>query len=242
LQSITIDLGNTFAKLARFEGNELVSFEKGIKIEEIASKIEDKTIRLGISSVTQPLEVLEELFKNFKRKLIINPQTPLPIGKHYDTPHTLGNDRLAAAVGASALFPNQNVVIVDMGTAIKYDYVSAEGFFEGGIISPGMRIRFEALHTFTKRLPLVEATQIPPLVGKSTVGCIESGVVNGIIHEAVGIINSYAQKATCQVILCGGDAGFFEMSLKNANFVPPITRVDALVMIGLHRILSFNLA
>lgn len=239
-KSYTVDLGNTFAKMAVFENNRLVYSEKRIKVEELVQKIPDLSASIAISSVTQPQEALEELFRDFANRLILNSDTKLPIGKHYDTPQTLGNDRLAAAIGANSMFPATNCLIVDMGTAIKYDYVSLEGFFEGGVISPGMRIRFEALHTFTKKLPLVEATKIPPLVGKSTVGCIESGVVNGIIHEASGMIKAYAQMGPCQVILCGGDAVFFEMSLKNANFEVPITRIDDLVMIGLHQIIVFN--
>ncbi|MFN3489476.1 MAG: type III pantothenate kinase, partial [Emticicia sp.] len=185
----------------------------------------------------------------------LNPETPVPIKKHYETPQTLGADRLAGAVGANFLFPNQNVLIIDMGTAIKYDYVSGIGAFEGGIISLGMRIRFEALHTFTKRLPLVEAEGIPDLIGKNTKACIQSGVINAIIAEANGIIENYLKLGNCQVILCGGDASFFESQIKKPTFavdlsndsnqIAPnaifsIQNIPNLTLIGLNRILQYN--
>ncbi len=179
---------------------------------------------------------MEDIFKNYNfPKIYLNPETLLPINKNYETPETLGSDRIAGAVGANFLFPNQNCLIIDMGTAIKYDYVSADGTFQGGIISPGKRIRFEALHTFTKRLPLVEATEIPDLIGKSTITCIQSGVVNGIIAEVNGMIENYKNLGDCQVILCGGDAPFFESRIKKPTFAN-----SNLVLIGLNRILQYN--
>jgi type III pantothenate kinase len=174
---------------------------------------------------------------------------------HYDTPQTLGTDRLAGAVGANFLFPNQNVLIIDMGTAIKYDYVSSIGAFEGGLISLGMQIRFKALHSFTKRLPFVEAEGIPDLIGKNTKACIQSGVINAIIAEANGMIENYLKLGNCQVILCGGDASFFESQIKKptfafnltseANEVAPkavfsVQNIPNLTLIGLNRILQYN--
>ena len=233
---IAIDIGNTFAKIAFFEGNTLLRFEKGVKIENLAQLIDSTKYPLVISSVTKTTQELEQIFEAFEQKLLLDPTTALPIQNNYDTPHTLGADRLAAAVGAHFLFPKQHCLIIDMGTAIKYDYVSKAGVFEGGIISPGMKIRFQALHTFTKRLPLLEAEGIPPLIGKSTKGCIQSGVVNGIIQEANGLMAEYKKKRPCKVILSGGDATFFEMSLKKPTFVIP-----EIVLIGLNQILSHHL-
>jgi type III pantothenate kinase len=236
MRNLAIDLGNTRAKIAFFEENTLVETKKGILIEELAELIKNHQGGLIVSSVTKTAEELALLFGNFKDALILSSNTPLPIQKNYDTPQTLGSDRLAAAVGANFLFPSENCLIIDMGTAIKYDYVSKAGVFEGGVISPGLRIRFEALHTFTKRLPLIEAEGIPDLIGKSTKTCIQSGVVNGIIHEANGFIAEYQQLGDCKVILSGGDANFFEMSLKKPTFV-----VSDIVLIGLNQILRQHL-
>lgn len=232
-----IDIGNTFAKIGFFKENQLTESKRGLPIDQLKKKIFESDIQsIIISSVTRSQEDLETLFADYsKSKIFLNPNTPIPIKKDYETPQTLGADRLAGAVGANFLFPNQNCLIIDMGTAIKYDYVSKEGIFKGGIISPGLKIRFKALHTFTKRLPLVEAEGIPELIGKSTKTCIQSGVINGIIAEINGIIERYEQLGDCQVILCGGDAQFFENQIKKTNFAVP-----NLVLIGLNQILAFN--
>lgn len=232
-----IDLGNTYAKIGFFAGNELLEVQKGLSINELEEAISLKNVKnLIISSVTRSQIELEDIFKNYNfYKIFLNATTPLPIKKDYETPQTLGSDRIAGAVGANFLYPTQNVLIIDMGTAIKYDYVSADATFQGGIISPGKRIRFEALHTFTKRLPLVEAKEIPDLIGKSTISCIQSGVINGIIAEVNGMIENYKKLGNIQVILCGGDAPFFESQIKKPTFA-----LSNLVLIGLNRILQYN--
>lgn len=264
-----VDIGNTFAKVGLFEGNELREVSTGLEIEALDDFLSLKKVKKAlISSVTKNQEELEAIFEAVKfDKLILTPFTALPIEKDYETPQTLGSDRLAAAVGANYLYPDSNCLIIDMGTAIKYDYVSTDandvstdgkkprGVFRGGIISPGMRIRFEALHTFTKRLPLVSAGEIPPLIGKNTTACIQSGVVNGIIAEVNGMIENYSKLGKCQVILCGGDASFFESQIKKPNFAGSfeigtkentpiddikIELIPNLVLIGLNRILIYN--
>ncbi|MFY7913010.1 MAG: type III pantothenate kinase [Emticicia sp.] len=252
-----IDIGNTFAKIGFFNENQLLEVHRGLELPKIEELIQLNNVKnIIISSVTKSQTELEDIFKGFSiYKLFLSPDTPIPIKKHYETPQTLGSDRLAGAVGANFLFPNQNVLIIDMGTAIKYDYVSSIGAFEGGIISLGMRIRFEALHTFTKRLPLVEAEGIPDLIGKNTKACIQSGVINAIIAEANGMIENYAKLGSCQVILCGGDASFFESQIKKPTFAHnlsidsnqvatsttfSIQNIPNLTLIGLNRILQYN--
>ncbi len=253
----TIDIGNTYAKVGFFIQDNLVEIHKGLSISDLKEIISSKVIEnLIISSVTKSQIELEEIFsESLINRIFLNPDTPIPIKKNYETPQTLGADRLAGAVAANFLFPEQNVLIIDMGTAIKYDYVSTAGAFEGGIISLGMRIRFEALHTFTKRLPLVSATTIPDLIGKNTQTCIQSGVVNGIIAEINGMIENYRKLGQCQVILCGGDAPFFESQIKKPTFadelanktsktaqnaVFSIESIPNLILIGLNRILQYN--
>ncbi len=252
-----IDIGNTYAKVGFFLQNDLIEIHKGLSINDLKEIISLQNIEnLIISSVTKSQIELEEIFFDSAiNKIFLNPDTPIPIRKNYETPQTLGADRLAGAVAANFLFPEQNVLIIDMGTAIKYDYVSAAGAFEGGIISPGMRIRFEALHTFTKRLPLVSAAEIPNLIGKNTQACIQSGVVNGIIAEVNGMIENYQKLGQCQVILCGGDAPFFESQIKKPTFAVDLAKeanksaqnaafsiesIPNLTLIGLNRILQYN--
>jgi len=252
-----IDIGNTYAKIGFFEENQLLEVHRSLEFSKIEELILLNNVKsIIISSVTKSHSELEAIFNKIAiNKLFLSPETPVPIKKHYETPQTLGADRLAGAVGANYMFPNQNVLIIDMGTAIKYDYVSKVGAFEGGLISLGMRIRFEALHTFTKRLPLVEAEGIPDLIGKNTKACIQSGVINAIVAEANGMIENYLKLGICQVILCGGDASFFESQIKKPTFTVNLTsetnqvvpnaifsiqNIPNLTLIGLNRILQYN--
>jgi type III pantothenate kinase len=252
-----IDIGNTSAKIGFFAENNLVEIQKGVSINDLKELILLKNVKnLIVSSVTKSQNELEDFFEPLPiNKLFLHPSTEIPIKKNYETPQTLGADRIAGAVGANFLFPNQNILIIDMGTAIKYDYVSANNSFEGGIISPGMRIRFEALHTFTKRLPLVEANGIPDLIGKNTTTCIQSGVINGIIAELNGMVENYKKLGKFRVILCGGDAPFFESQIKKPTFAVQFTyeanqiaenaifsieHIPNLTLIGLNRILQYN--
>lgn len=231
-----IDFGNTYSKVGFFVENELIEFHHGLKIQELRALLTQRAPKnLIIASVTKNLAELERLFVKFSQKIILGPDTSLPIINNYATPQTLGYDRLAAAAGANLRFPDSPVLIIDMGTAIKYDFITAAGAFKGGIISPGMQMRFKALHTFTKKLPLLEPDGIPPLVGDSTAACIRSGVINGIIAEVNGIIERYNQYPDLRVVLCGGDAAFFESQIKYPKFA-----ASNLVLEGLNRILLHN--
>ena len=160
----------------------------------------------------------------------------MPIGNAYLTPETLGRDRLAAAVGATVLYPGENVLIVDFGTAVTIDLVTADATFRGGCISPGMKTRFRALHDYTAKLPLCAATESEELAGLNTRQAIELGVMNGITFE----IEGYAARMRSRiedlcVIFTGGDANFFVKRIKNTIFAN-----CNLVFCGLNRILEYN--
>ena len=162
--------------------------------------------------------------------------TPVPIGNAYLTPETLGRDRLAAAVGVSALYPARNVLIVDMGTAITIDLVSADGTFQGGVISPGIDMRLRALHEYTACLPLCEPTMEDRLIGRTTKEAITSGVMNSIRFEIEGYMERlYHDFEDLCVIFTGGDAKFFDKRIKNTIFAKCNP-----VFVGLNRILEYN--
>lgn len=233
---LVIDIGNTAAKVGFYENTKLVEVRRADGLEELISGIfEFRDLPCIISSVAhQELEIVS-LFADFTNKIVLNAETPLPIKNNYGSPQSLGYDRLAAAVGANARYPDQNCLVVDIGTAIKYDLVSAENAFIGGVISPGREMRFKALHTFTKKLPLLNATDIPALIGDSTKTCIESGVLNGVVAEINGMIEKYIESYNPVVLLCGGDAQYFETQIKYPTFAAP-----NLVLEGLNRILLYN--
>lgn len=237
--NVAIDSGNTYAKVGWFEDDQLIRFQKRLLWDDMIREVRNSNPqKIVFSSVSYGLETLTKDLDLEVPILNLFSDTPLPIGKQYKTPETLGADRLAAAAGAHWLYPNQDLLVIDMGTCITYDFVTKEGNFEGGLISPGVKMRFAALHSFTKRLPHLEPIMTPVFTGKSTKECIESGVMNGVLAEIEGIIERYRHiSSTLCVVLCGGDVPFFESSLKQ-----PIFAVPELVLIGLNRILTYNVA
>jgi len=235
-----VDLGNTFAKIGWFAHNKLIEVQQKILFENLKTvltqNLPTNVIFSSTSHDTQPFA--QTLLQLGVRSFELSPQLPVPIQKDYETPQTLGPDRLAAAVGATVLFPNENCLVIDMGTCITYDWISADAVFGGGIISPGLRMRFQAMHSFTKKLPLVEPQGFPPLVGKNTQQALQSGAINGLLAEIEGIMARYSTDfGPCRVLLCGGDGPFFENKLKKRTFATP-----NLVLIGLNRILQYNVS
>ena len=240
--NLAIDIGNTLAKLAVIDDGQMVDFQKTEKIdctfiERLLEENPEIDAAIIVSTGESGSEWQQMLEKRMKRFVRFNAETPIPIENGYETPQTLGLDRLAAAVAANALYPNSNVVIVDFGTAITVDFVSAEGKFLGGNISPGAATRFKALHHFTKRLPLCELDEDSVrLLGNSTLTAIESGVVNGIVYEIEGYIRDLQQRYNnLRIIFTGGESDFFAKRLKNTIFA-----TYDLVAYGLNRILEYN--
>jgi type III pantothenate kinase len=236
MTNASIDFGNSRIKIGLFQNQELIDVFRVGTVSETAQLLMAKSVQNAIvSSVSVAnTEISREL--NFLQSLLfLDYNTPLPIKNNYETPTTLGYDRIAAGVGANLRYPSQNCLVIDIGTAIKYDLVSAENAFEGGIISPGRRMRFNALHTFTKKLPLLDTVEIPELIGHSTESCMKSGVMNGITAEINGIIDEYLKKLKLTVLICGGDAPYFETKIKYPTFAAP-----NLVLEGLNRILQYN--
>ncbi|WP_044173140.1 type III pantothenate kinase [Flectobacillus major] len=236
--NLVIDLGNTFAKVGVFENNQLIDIQWNLEYDALLAYTQKiMPERIIVSSVSYSEETLQKTFRHITDEVyLLQYTTPVPLVKLYDTPETLGADRVAAAIGATVVYPNQNCLVIDLGTCITYDLVDADCQFHGGIISPGMRMRFKAMNTFTQRLPLIEPDEAPALIGKSTKTAMQSGVINGLAAEINGLIEQYKNVLTkINVILCGGDATFFANRIKYPNFVVP-----ELVLIGLNRILEHN--
>jgi type III pantothenate kinase len=165
------------------------------------------------------------------------PETPVPIKNNYHSPLTLGADRLAAAVAAHDLYADKDVLVIDAGTAITYEFITKDGTYQGGGISAGVSLRLKSLNAFTSRLPLVEAHFPEFLIGRNSEESILSGVMNGIRAEMDGIIQEYKQLYPELIILfTGGDMFYFEKKLKNDIFATP-----NLVLTGLNLILEYNL-
>jgi type III pantothenate kinase len=162
-------------------------------------------------------------------------ETPVPIKNNYESQETLGLDRLAIAIGANALFPGEDILVIDAGTAITFELI-IQNCYEGGSISPGLSMRFKALHQFTGRLPLVNQVGHCQIPAKDTESAIRTGVVMGMKGEIESYQNQFAHKyPNIKTLLSGGDAIFFAGMLKSSIFVNM-----NLTLIGLNRILEYN--
>lgn len=242
--NLIIDIGNTQNKYAVFDNNKVIE-AWNVHIMGISEwKLKLKTfteVKHSILSSVYEGNFLTIIRKSLTKKLgliELSHTTPVPINNKYQTPETLGNDRLANAVGATIIFPKKNVLIIDMGTCIKYDFIDKKKNYHGGAISPGLQMRFKALKQFTYKLPLIESSKKFSLTGNSTEQSILSGVQNGIIFEINGMIAEYEKKNNeLKVILTGGDAPFFANHLKSSIFAAP-----NLTLQGLNEILNYNVS
>lgn len=241
MKNIIFDIGNTCAKYAVFvEGN----LSKYSVIECFSERwcvdvvVENGPVDGVFFSVTGKMsaDMADKAKEYAKLVLVGGHKTKMPIENLYETKETLGFDRIAVCIGAKEIFPGKNILVVDAGTAITFDVVNSKGQYEGGLISPGMGMRFRALNEFTERLPLCKKNNEISLIGKNTNQAIEGGVINGIVNEIDGYINDLKEKYTdIEIILTGGDAIFFDKKLKNSIFVQ-----SKLLMYGLNRILEYN--
>ena len=235
---LIIDIGNTTVKIALFKGKQLqntVIFDE-CTLQNILDFVSDHDISGTIISSVKDINVdIKNLIHHFDA-LFLDFNTLLPIIIDYKTPNTLGNDRIAAVVGAAVLFPKQDVLVFDAGTCLTIDFITKEKVYKGGRISPGIAMRYKALHQFTGQLPLCSFSPESRLIGDDTESSIISGVQKGILAEVREIINVYkkANKKTI-IIVTGGDCFFFEKELKNSIFAKPF-----LVMEGLNKILEYN--
>jgi len=236
-----IDIGNSRTKIALFNQHDLMF---NVPINHLTVhhvkmlKDEHPELTKSILSSVKPYDqelkrVLSEEFDHF---LELDHQTQLPIENLYETPETLGKDRLAAAIGANELFPDQNLLVIDAGTAITYDLVSEKNEFIGGNISPGLEMRFKALTHFTGKLPLVTYQDDFEPIGKNTTDAIRAGVQNGILYEMAQNIDFFNRNyQNLHIIMTGGDSNFFDKKLNYSIFVH-----FNLTLIGLNRILEHN--
>jgi len=239
--NLAIDIGNTLVKSAVFDKGQMTGMQtlEEISVTELQRFTGQHTgISASIISTVKDIPAgIEEYLQNNFLFFRFDSQLPIPITSAYSTTETLGADRLAAAVAAHSLMPSDNVLVINAGTAITYDLITADGIHHGGAISPGLLIRFKALNTFTGRLPLLDKITDAPLVGQSTDDSIRSGVLNGTLAEVDGMIERYSKLYTgVKTILSGGNNNYFDKRLKNKTFAVP-----NLVLVGLNITLEYNL-
>ncbi len=238
--NLIVDIGNSLAKVAVMDRGRLEASYSAASLSDLPLPdiVKNYGVTRSIVSSTRAdgAEAQALLRDIVGHSVLFDSSVDVPLRIGYKTPHTLGRDRVAAAVGAASSFEGRNIMIVDFGTAITIDFVSDDGLFEGGFISPGMTTRFRALSEFTASLPLCGPTPFSESIATSTDDAISQGVMNGIKYEIEGYIERYSKKkCNLFVIFSGGDSNFFDKQIKNAIFAD-----RDLVFTGLDRILDYN--
>jgi type III pantothenate kinase len=243
MPNLVIDAGNSTIKIAVFKQDEIV-FSKTEEtfnqefIEAIAHQYQCRNIIL--SSVRDGLNIDETaLALNFNYHRFSS-ESKIPVKNNYLSPKTLGLDRLAAVIGAHQIYKNKDVLVIDAGTCITYDMINKEGIYFGGSISAGINMRLKAMHQFTSKLPLVPFDEsFDKSFGQNSSEAILSGVLNGVWFEAKGFLEAQ-QTNNFKVILCGGDAPFFDTRFKNSIFAHLILHEPNLVLIGLNTVVKYQ--
>lgn len=231
---LVIDVGNTQIKAAVFEQNtllkkEIIAYEDWqISLKKVIKKFSEISI-LVVASVGK-LEKNDFLTLDSRLNVyFITRESKFPFNNLYASPTTLGIDRMILASGAVLQFPKKNRLVIDAGTCITYDFIDSNDNYLGGAISPGIRLRYESLHNYTAKLPLLKKEKPIEIVGNSTTQSIHSGVINGVSFEIEGFINSVLDKNdNFIIILTGGDAVFLAERLKNTIFANPNFLLESL--------------
>ena len=233
--NFVIDIGNSRIKSSEVQGDLIVKSKTWDRLESLVKAL-PKNKNTIVCSVKHDTEQITDIFGDDVS--VFNEHSRLPIRINYDTPQTLGRDRIASAVGAHYLFPSEDLLIIDAGSCITYDLL-INNSFEGGLISPGFKMRLKAMHEMTGQLPDViqQSDQYEwGLIGKSTATCMISGAKNGMKNEINGIVSRLKEKyASLRVLMTGGDAELFESNVKGSIFVR-----SNLVPLGLNQILIKN--
>ena len=239
--NLAVDVGNTQIKMGVFNEAGLV-FAQSVTYEAFPEAFKQlfsshpEIDACIVASVGAPVDEIVSRISVFCEVHVVGPDTRVPYRTAYATTGTLGADRMALAAGAFFHRPRTNILVIDAGSCITYDFMNDFGEYMGGGISPGLRMRYKALHTFTARLPLLEPEAPENLIGNATASSIHSGVVNGLVAEIEGVIGRYKDLyPDLTVILTGGDAQFLCERVKSSIFAH-----SNFLLEGLNQLLVYN--
>ena len=239
--NLIIDVGNTLLKLAVFDKNGFVS-----KQSCLASDF-DHTLAISTSDYPNISHCIVSSVGIFSKKqlkalqkkyevMALTHKTKIPFQNDYATPTTLGVDRIALISAAATQYPDKDVLVIDAGSCVTYDFLTDENKYLGGAIAPGLKMRYKAVNTYTASLPLLE-TEVPEyFIGNTTEQSLHAGIFQGMIFEIEGFIDTYREKyPDLTVILTGGDAQLLQKNLKKGIFAN-----SNFLLEGLHYILELN--
>lgn len=238
---LVLDIGNTLGKLVVYDQEDEV-FKTQFELGEMHATLIE--LFLNFPEITQAIlcsvvsiEPQIQLFLKEKTILLkVNSQLKLPFENRYETPETLGADRIGLVATAVFKYPGKNCLVVDAGSCVTYDFISSDGIYRGGAISPGLQMRFKAMHEYTNKLPFVTLKEEFIAIGANTQNSILAGAVNGLVFEIEGWQSSLERTyEDLTLILTGGDAQFLSKRLKNTIFAHSNFLVQ-----GLRQLLDYN--
>ncbi len=239
MKNICIDIGNTQSKLGIFDNSELLDT---ILLPELTADLlapiltKYKITHSIVSNVNNNLESVTQLLQHKTNYLPFNHFTKLPFINQYQTPQTLGLDRIALVAAATNFASEQNILVISLGTCVTFEFLNRNLTYLGGAISPGLNMRLQAMNHFTAKLPLINFSEPTHFNGNNTESCMQSGSFYGILAEINGRIEWYKNEfGPTEILLSGGDCFLFEKHLKNALFAHPY-----LTLFGLNKILIYN--
>lgn len=238
--NLAIDIGNTRVKTGVFEADTLL-YNESIRLKYFSKKLTEiirkfKVTHTIISSVGKLNHEVIEFLNSTNNVLKLNHKTSIPFTNNYKTPESLGVDRIALMAASVNNFPNKNVLVIDAGSCITYDFINEKNEYSGGAISPGIEMRYKSLNSHTLKLPKLSITPVIPDFGNSTENAIHIGILNGVIQEIEGVIDQFkAKNKKLTVVLTGGDTIFLARNIKSTIFANPNFLLE-----GLNSILIFN--
>lgn len=244
MTNLIVDEGNTAVKIALFAAGKCTlfsTFSKEDLTSIFATKVSLKGVQRAIvASVVAGAEQRWDFLKALIPEVLIASNTMLlPFKNLYATPHTLGVDRIALVAGAQQHFPNTDVLVIDAGTCITFDFINRQGEYLGGAIAPGIAMRLKAMHHFTSQLPLIEEQDFDTeqFIGNSTQSCMLSGVYHNTVCEIEGVIAAYLEKyPALQVVLTGGQQFYLHERIKYQIFASSLVLLE-----GLNALLEYQL-
>jgi type III pantothenate kinase len=228
-----VDAGNTNMKLCQVIDHEIRSVELFSDVSELCKTVQNKYV---VCSSVLNSSLSEELKRVALSFFKVNHKVNLPFNSNYQTMDTLGTDRMCNVAGMLKYGKNKNCLSVDIGTCIKFDFITADAIYKGGSIAPGIRLRYQSLNEYTNNLPLINEMTGVSLVGDNTQNSMISGVLNGIRAEITGMISRYEQEyGSIDIYMTGGDAIYFDIPQKNNIFA-----VENLTLEGAVEIYKLN--
>jgi len=218
---LVVDAGNTRIKVAVFHDGQLdeIHLFSNNELQALKSFLLDTRFHKAIVSSVRSEKETRWLMQLMQGAKLFSRSLQNTVRLDYDTPETLGADRLANAIAAYSI-SGSSCLVIDIGTCIKFDFVDENGTYQGGSISPGIQLRYKAMHEYTAGLPLVNILEPAKLIGKSTVECMHTGVIRGMQAEIDQFIRDYQSVSQgLTIFVTGGDAAHFDFDSKNNIFV-----------------------